>query len=71
MAPSTAEPNILENYAFYVIPSWGQLLGYPTLGNYSHHNVSKISQDLVIFFGGVDCSVQTEKGTLYYLFGLG
>jgi len=71
MAPSTAEPNILENYAFYVIPSWGQLLGYPTLGKYSHHNVSKISQDLVIFFGGVDCSVQTEKGTLYYLFGLG
>ena len=65
------ELNILENYTFFVIPSWGHLLGYPTLGQYSNHNVSKISQDLVIFFSGADCSVQTEKGTLYYLFGLG
>ena len=65
------KPNILENYSFFVIPSWGHLLGYPTLGKYSNHNVSKISQDFVIFFGGADCSVQTEKGTLYYLFGIG
>ncbi|MHA1478523.1 MAG: hypothetical protein ACTSPU_10020 [Promethearchaeota archaeon] len=71
MATIKAKPKILENYNFFVIPSWGNLLGYPTLGNYSNHNVSKISQDLVIFFGGVDCSVQTEKGALYYLFGLG
>ncbi len=66
-----AKPNILESYNFFVIPSWGHLLGYPTLGQYSNHNVSKISHDLVIFFSGADCSVQTEKGTLYYLFGLG
>jgi len=66
-----AEPNIIESFDLFVIPSWGNLLGYPTLGNYSNHNVSKISQDLVIFFSGVECSVQTEKGTLYYLFGLG
>ena len=71
MATIKAKPNIFESYNFFVIPSWGNLLGYPTLGNYSNHNVSKISQDLVIFFGGVDCSVQTEKGVLYYLFGLG
>ncbi|NVM17265.1 MAG: hypothetical protein HWN80_06080 [Candidatus Lokiarchaeota archaeon] len=71
MVTIKAEANILENYNFFVIPSWGHLLGYPTLGHYSNHNVSKISQDLVIFFGGVDCSVQSEKGTLYYLFGLG
>ena len=71
MVTIKAEPNIFESYNFFVIPSWGNLLGYPTLGNYSNHNVSKISQDLVIFFGGVDCSVQTEKGTQYYLFGLG
>jgi hypothetical protein len=66
-----AKPNFVENYSFFVIPSWGQLLGYPTLGTYSNQNVSKISQDLVIFFGGADCSVQTEKGTLHYLFGIG
>ena len=66
-----AEPNIIESFDLFVIPSWGNLLGYPTLGNYSNHNVSKISQDLVIFFSGLECSVQTEKGTLYYLFGLG
>jgi len=71
MTTFKAEPNIIESYDLFVIPSWGHLLGYPTLGNYSNHNVSKISQDLVIFFGGVECSVQTEKGTFYYLFGLG
>ncbi|MBY9002663.1 MAG: hypothetical protein KGD73_01705 [Candidatus Lokiarchaeota archaeon] len=66
-----AEPSISENFNLFVIPSWGNLLGYPTLGNYSNHNVSKISQDLVVFFGGVESSVQTEEGTIYYLFGLG
>ncbi len=71
MTTAKTEPNILENYTFFVIPSWGHLLGYPTLGQYSNQNVSKISHDLVIFFSGADCSVQTEKGTLYYLFGLG
>ena len=65
------KPNIVENYTFFIIPSWGNLLGYPTLGTYSNQNVSKISQDLVLFFGAADCSVQTERGTLYYLFGLG
>ena len=43
MATSKTELNIVENYAFFVIPSWGNLLGYPTLGKYSNHNVSKIS----------------------------
>jgi len=71
MATPKTEPNILENYTFFVIPSWGHLLGYPTLGKYSNHSVSKISHDLVVFFSGADCSVQTEKGTLHYLFGLG
>ncbi|GAG60739.1 unnamed protein product, partial [marine sediment metagenome] len=54
MATTKAEPNILESYSFFVIPGWGELLGYPTLGSYSNHNVSKISQDLVIFFGGAE-----------------
>ena len=71
MATPKTEPKILESYTFFVLPSWGHLLGYPTLGQYSNHNVSKISQDLVIFFSGADCSVETEKGTLHYIFGLG
>jgi hypothetical protein len=61
---------ILHNI-FFVIPSWGNLLGYPTLGKYANHNVSKISQDLVIFLGGLECAVSNEMGTFYYLFGLG
>ncbi|GAH66001.1 unnamed protein product, partial [marine sediment metagenome] len=40
MVTIKAEPNIFESYNFFVIPSWGNLLGYPTLGNYSNHNVS-------------------------------
>ncbi|MFW9971569.1 MAG: hypothetical protein ACFFDF_15345, partial [Candidatus Odinarchaeota archaeon] len=47
------------------------MLGYPTLGEYANHRVSKISQDLVIFLGGTECAISTEMGTLYYLFGLG
>ncbi len=65
------EPSILESFDLFVIPSWGHLLGYPTLGNYSHQDVLKISQDFVIFFSAAECAVETEKGTLYYLFGLG
>ena len=63
--------NLFENNMFFVIPSWGNLLGYPTLGSYANHKISKISQDLVIFLGGIEVAVSTEKGTLYYLFGLG
>jgi hypothetical protein len=65
------EKEIVENNIFFVIPSWGDLLGYPTLGNYANHNISKISQDLVIFLGGTECAISTERGTLYFLFGLG
>ena len=30
-----------------------------------------ISQDLVIFFGGIERALKTFRGTIYYLFGLG
>ncbi|UCC20947.1 MAG: hypothetical protein JSV62_06605 [Promethearchaeota archaeon] len=36
-----------------------------------NHNVSKITQDLVIFLGGAECAISNEMGTFYYLFGLG
>jgi len=71
MSNNDTEVNLLDNFTFFVIPSWGNLLGYPTLGKYANHKVSKITQDLVIFFGGSERAVSTERGTLYYLFGIG
>ena len=71
MSTPNSESKLVNNNIFFIIPSWGNLLGYPTLGKYAHHNVSKISQDLVIFLGGTECAISTERGILYYLFGLG
>ena len=71
MSTNIIESKLINNNIFFVIPSWGNLLGYPTLGNYAHHNVSKISHDVIIFLGGTECAISTDKGTLYYLFGLG
>lgn len=71
MSTQLIKSKLINNNIFIVIPSWGNLLGYPTLGKYANHNVSKISQDLVIFLGGTECSISTEMGTVYYLFGLG
>ncbi|MHA2283153.1 MAG: hypothetical protein ACXAC5_20110 [Promethearchaeota archaeon] len=71
MSIHAIESKLIDNDIFFVIPSWGALLGYPSLGKYSNHNVSKISHDLVIFLGGIECAISTERGTLYYLFGLG
>jgi hypothetical protein len=65
------ENKLFPNNSLFIIPSWGNLLGYPTLGSYVHHPVSKIESDIVIFFSGYDYSFETTKGTLYYLFGLG
>jgi len=71
MANQITKGKIIPHNIFFVIPSWGNLLGYPTLGEYANHNVSKISQDLVIFLVGAEYSTSNEWGTLYYLFGLG
>ena len=62
---------LYPNYSLFMIPSWSDLLGYPTLGTYVNHPVSKIETDIVIFFSGYDYSIETKKGTLHYLFGLG
>ncbi len=66
-----ANNKLYPNNMLFVIPSWGDLLGYPTLGTYAHHNVLKIDTDLVVFLGGYDYSIETSKGTLHFLFGLG
>jgi len=63
--------NLIENNMLFVIPSWGALLGYPTLGSYANQKVIKIHSDVVIFLSGLECSVTTDKGIMYYLFGLG
>lgn len=65
------ENKLYPNYSLFMIPSWSDLLGYPTLGTYANHPVSNIETDAVIFFSGYDYSIETTKGTLHYLFGLG
>ena len=65
------ENKLFPNNSLFMIPSWSDLLGYPTLGTYVHHPVSKIVSDAVIFLSGYDYSIETAKGTLHYLFGLG
>ncbi len=65
------ENKLFPSNSLFMIPSWGDLLGYPTLGMYAHHQVSSIISDTVIFFTGYDYSIEIERGTLYYLFGLG
>ncbi|MHA2474294.1 MAG: hypothetical protein ACXAES_13800, partial [Promethearchaeota archaeon] len=65
------ENKLYPNNSLFIIPSWGDLLGYPTLGMYAHHQVSRIISDPVIFFTAYDYSIEVERGTLHYLFGLG
>ncbi len=62
---------LYPNNSLFMIPSWSDLLGYPSLGTYVNHPVSKIESDNVIFFSGYDYSIETQKGTLHCLFGLG
>ena len=65
------ESKVYPNYSLFMIPSWSDLLGYPTLGTYVNHPVSRIEADPVIFFSSYDYSIETPEGTLHYLFGLG
>lgn len=65
------ESKLYPNNALIMIPSWSYLLGYPTFGTYANHPVLNIETDRVIFFSGYDYSIETKKGTLHYLFGLG
>ncbi|MHA2282548.1 MAG: hypothetical protein ACXAC5_17035 [Promethearchaeota archaeon] len=65
------ENKLYPSNLLFMIPSWGDLLGYPTLGMYAHHQVSRIVSDTVIFLTGYDYSIEVERGTLHYLFGLG
>ncbi len=79
MSVDLIQSRLIPHSMLFIIPSWGDLLGYPTLGKYVNHYVSKIQSDLVIFLTGLESSIEievpTEFGpelrTHYYLFGLG
>jgi len=62
---------LVDNNMLFIIPSWGELLGYPTLGNYVGRDVAKISSDFVIFYACSEVSVKFNQGTLHCIFGLG
>ena len=62
---------LVTNNMFFIIPSWTELTGYDTLGSYVNQNVAQILTDIVIFFGCTECSIQTERGTIHIIFGLG
>ena len=73
------QSRLFSNNILFIIPSWGDLLGYPTLGKYVNHYVSKIQSDLIIFFSCLDSTLIIDKSAefnskprvLHYLFGLG
>ena len=71
MEKQKMENKLYPNNMLFVIPSWGDLLGYPLLGTYQNHKVLRIHKDVVIFLSGYDYSIETPKGTYYFLFGLG
>ncbi|GAI47880.1 unnamed protein product, partial [marine sediment metagenome] len=65
------QDKLITNNMLFIIPSWGDLLGYPTLGKYVSQDISRIHSDFVVFLTGIESSVGIEKGTLHFLFGLG
>ncbi|GAH61646.1 unnamed protein product, partial [marine sediment metagenome] len=65
------QDKLITNNMLFIIPSWGVLLGYPTLGKYVSQDISRIHSDFVVFLTGIESSVGIEKGTLHFLFGLG
>jgi hypothetical protein len=65
------EKSLSLSNIFFMIPSWGNLIGNPTLGKYIGQDVSSIISDPVIFFGGMEAAVATDHGILYFIFGLG
>ncbi|TFG22263.1 MAG: hypothetical protein EU532_14550 [Promethearchaeota archaeon] len=79
MSIGLKQTRLIENNILFVIKSWGELLGYPTLGKYVNHYVSNIQTDLVIFLGGLESTIpikkstelETEQRALHYLFGIG
>ncbi|TXT60001.1 MAG: hypothetical protein BAJALOKI3v1_980008 [Promethearchaeota archaeon] len=62
---------MIETNILLVILSWKNCIKLPISGSYQHHSIENIKTDIVIFFGGKECSISTVNGYLHSLFGLG
>lgn len=72
--PFTKEPTKLaDEHSLIIIPSWGNVVGYPDMGYYVTKNqkVRNIISDPVIFFARKSARVHTKSGYIYFIFGLG
>ena len=65
------EIEIVNDNLLFVIPSWGDLIGHPTLGKYANQDVKKIDTDVVVFLVRSECAIKADQGTFYCIFGLG
>lgn len=68
------EPTKLaDEHTLIIIPSWGNLVGFPDMGYYVTKNqkVRNIISDPVIFFARKSARVHTKSGYVYFIFGLG
>ncbi len=55
----------------FFIPSWGKLLGYPTLGTYKNRKIINITADSVVFLSNLEITTQVGGETKHYIFGIG
>ncbi|MHA1612343.1 MAG: hypothetical protein ACTSYU_09865 [Promethearchaeota archaeon] len=54
------------------IPSWGNLLGYPTLGTYKNRKIINITADPVVFLSNLEVTTTQIGGEAkHYIFGIG
>ena len=59
MSTNIIESKLINNNIFFVIPSWGNLLGYPTLGNYAHHMYQKYL--MILLFSWEERNVRFQQ----------
>lgn len=62
---------LIENNILLVFLNWNNCIKLPISGSYKHQNIKDIKSDILIFLGGRECSISTQKGYLHCLFGLG
>ncbi|TFH28101.1 MAG: hypothetical protein E4G98_05590, partial [Promethearchaeota archaeon] len=67
----TMQNRIYPHSKLLFIPSWGKLLGYPTLGIYRNRKITNISTDPVVFLSNLEITAQTDNETRHYVFGIG
>ncbi|MHA1675219.1 MAG: hypothetical protein ACTSYI_16535 [Promethearchaeota archaeon] len=55
----------------FFIPSWGKLMGFPTLGTYKNRKIINITADPVVFLSSLEITTQMGGETKHYIFGIG